>query len=776
MGYISDQLVSLEEAKDIYKKRFNNYIEEKLPIAEKDNYLQKGWEEFKTPTKQWCYLRKKKDHDEIFEDTVWCLFYRMGFKQLSKDRNFKLKHGENIGCDQQVDVFCVDDETILIIECKSREKVGPATFKNNIDAFKGNMEGFKKYIQEEFGREKKIVFIYATNNVVWSENDDGRLNEIRYVKKVHMDEENVQYYSDLSDNLGSAAKYQLLGSLFSGDEIRAMEAEVPAIRGKMGNTVYYSFLIEPDKLLKFCYVLHRNSSHSTKDLSPSYQRVIKKDRLKQIREFVNGGGFFPNSIIISIDTRNPSVKELQFDSAGKVVEGTRSRIGILHLPKTYQSAFVIDGQHRLYGYSDSNFASTDTVPVVAFVNMEKGDQVKMFMDINQNQKPVAKNLRNTLEEFLLWDSPKQDEVRRAIMLRVSMHLGTDNKSSLFKRIITGENAKTQTMCITLETMRLALARTNFFNSYKSGVLKENGLFDFGDNRDEKDKTLEYVCSIVENFFKGISTNLPDEWEKGEAGYLGINNTVYGLIVLLYEYINFIVSRDHIDTKLISAQEMNKKINDELVDLVSIILNDVSDEDIEKHLLQRGAGGTAEAGRYLCYCVHQQVNEFSPEWLPAYIDDYFQNNNEEAKEMTTKLLEESRELFRKLLKEKYGNNWEIMGVDPKVKANLALKKDETDRLLIKNGGNPGNTDILTYAEFNDLDVISRTSSNWSTCFSKFYKNKDKLFGDEKNILSKLKSIHSDVTKGHNIRKKDFEDLKAFFESFHKALSVNENSDE
>ncbi len=518
-----------------------------------------------------------------------------------------------------------------------------------------------------------------------------------------------------------------------------------------------------------------NSSHSTKDLSPSYQRVIKKDRLKQIREFVNGGGFFPNSIIISIDTRNSSVKELQFDRAGNVVENTRSRIGILHLPKTYQSAFVIDGQHRLYGYSDSNFAATDTVPVVAFVNMEKSDQVKMFMDINQNQKPVAKNLRNTLEEFLLWDSPKQDEVRKAIMLRISMHLGTNNKSSLYKRIITGENAKTQTMCITLETMRLALARTNFFNSYKNGILKENGLFDFGDSRDEKDKTLEYVSSVVENFFKGVTSNLQEEWEKGDKGYLGINNTVYGLIALLSEFINYLVKRDNIDTKIISAQDLNKKITDELVDIVSVILSDISSEDIENHLLLRGAGGTTEAGRYLCYCVHQQINDFTPNWLPAYIDDYFQNNGEEAKEITSNLLEDSRALFRQLLQERYGANWEIMGVEPRVKLALALKKDETDRLLIKNGGNPGNTDILTYAEFNDLDAISRYTSNWSLCFSKYYKNKAKLFEDEKNILSKLKSIHNDVMKGHNIRKKDFEDLKKFYDQFQTALKCDDGEE-
>lgn len=775
MGFISEQLLTNDDAKVVFKERSNQYREYKFPLFEREKYLSEGYEEFKSPTKQWCYLRKKKEHDEIFEDKVWCLFHKMGFKYLSKDRNFKLKHGESTGCNQQIDIFCVDDETILIIECKSKEKLGPATFKNNIDAFKGNMEGFKKYIQEEYGRDKKIVFIYATNNIVWSENDDGRLNEIRYVKKIHMDEENIQYYYDLSDNLGSAAKYQLLGNLFSGDEIRAMDSAIPAIRGKMGNTIYYSFLIEPDKLLKFCYVLHRNSSHSTKDLSPSYQRVIKKDRLKQIREFVNEGNFFPNSIIISIDTKRPNEKELQFESAGKVVEGTRSRIGVLHLPKTYQSAFVIDGQHRLYGYSDSNFAATDTVPVVAFVNMDKGDQVKMFMDINQNQKPVAKNLRNTLEEFLLWDSKKPDEVRKAIMLRASMHLGTDNKSSLYKRIITGENAKTQTMCITLETMRLAFAKTNFFNSYKNGAVKENGLFDFGDTREEKDKTLDYVCSIVEHFFKGVSENLPDLWAQGDSSYLCINNTIYGLIVLLSEYINFIVKRDGIDTKLISCVDLNKQIDLELVDVVSVILNDISAEDVENHLLKRGAGGTAEAGRYLCYCVHQQINDFSPSWLSAYIDDYFQNNKEEAKDMTLKILDASRKLFRELLKQRFNENWIIMGIEPKIKNNLSMKKDETDRVLINSGGTVGNTDILDYAEFSDLDIISRYNSNWSICFSKYYKNKKKLFDDDKNLLNKLKSIHNDVSKEHNIRKKDFEDLKAFFEDF-VALLESEGTNE
>lgn len=45
---------------------------------------------------------------------------------------------------------------------------------------------------------------------------------------------------------------------------------------------------------------------------PTYQRLIKKTRLKAIQEFVEDGGFFPNSIIINI---NADGRSLKFDQA-----------------------------------------------------------------------------------------------------------------------------------------------------------------------------------------------------------------------------------------------------------------------------------------------------------------------------------------------------------------------------------------------------------------------------------------------------------------------------
>lgn len=137
----------------------------------------------------------------------------------------------------------------------------------------------------------------------------------------------VEYYTDLAKHLGSCSRYQLLGSLFANQEIKNMDDRVPAIQGKMGGYTYYSFSIEPEKLLKIGYVLHR--SEANKNMMPTYQRLIKKKRLQEVRSFINDGGYFPNSIIISIDTNG---KGLVFDQSASKVDSTISKIGILHIP------------------------------------------------------------------------------------------------------------------------------------------------------------------------------------------------------------------------------------------------------------------------------------------------------------------------------------------------------------------------------------------------------------------------------------------------------------
>ena len=392
-----ESLVNSKNIRSILQRRKKPDLYESILPESLDRYKNEGWEvdrEFKTKIR----IKKRKSFDLAFEDAVWTTFANLGFDLLNKDRNFKMPYSDDFTLTQQIDVFAADQETMIFVECKSCEgEPKKGNFKEVIEAIGGKKEGILKTIRLLFPNYKyKVKFIFATSNYYLSQPDIERLENFGIL---HFDEETIQYYQDLTKHLGISARFQLLGNLFGGQDIPEIQNQIPAIEGKMGGHTYYSFSIEPEKLLKIGYVLHRNKAN--KKLMPTYQRLIKKSRLLSVQSFVESGGFFPNSIIINLDTKG---KKMRFERANTQVSNSISRIGVLHLPKKYRSAFIIDGQHRLYGYANSEYNKTNSIPVVAFQDLDQSDQVRLFMQINENQKAVSKNLRNTLKSNLQYKS------------------------------------------------------------------------------------------------------------------------------------------------------------------------------------------------------------------------------------------------------------------------------------------------------------------------------------------------------------------------------------
>lgn len=113
---------------------------------------------------------------------------------------------------------------------------------------------------------------------------------------------------------------------------------------------------------------------------PTYQRLVKKNRLKSIGEFISAGGFFPTNILINFETR------VRFEKKENN-EGTDVQFGDLYLPDRYKSAWIVDGQHRLYGYSviDQRF-SRQNIAVIAFEGLKREEEANLFVTINHEQK------------------------------------------------------------------------------------------------------------------------------------------------------------------------------------------------------------------------------------------------------------------------------------------------------------------------------------------------------------------------------------------------------
>lgn len=271
-----ENIVSGKELITAKNKRKNLYIEARERKVALEELEEEGWEYVKDyADSKFVKVRKEKPFYERFEDQIWLLFFQMGFKLLNRDANFKMNYDfNNPDFTQQIDVFAADDETILIVECKSSEDLNEVQFKKDIEKLHGQMEGLRKCALKQYpGR--KVKFIWATHNCIMSAKDIKRLQEWDII---FFSDSTIQYYSELVKHLGTCSRYQLLGNLLANTEIKKMQNKVLAIKGKMGGHEYYEFSIEPEKLLKIGYVLHRNEAN--KNMMPTYQRIIKRKRLK----------------------------------------------------------------------------------------------------------------------------------------------------------------------------------------------------------------------------------------------------------------------------------------------------------------------------------------------------------------------------------------------------------------------------------------------------------------------------------------------------------------
>lgn len=241
-----------------------------------------------------------------FEDDIWCMFYNLGFRTLNYDENLTIQWGNNPEDKHQLDVVAVGDEAIFVVECKATENIRQASFKKEIGEICLYKEGVMRALKQIYGQEKKVKFIFATRNYTFPEgcDDEKRLSE----NKIFQFTENTyDYVNSLIKSYKSTVIYQFYGLMFQHERINNEKIRVPALRGTMGGHEYYMLSIEPAKLLKIGFVLHRTKVN-TQISMPTYQRLLVPSRLKGIGEFIDKGGYFPNTVIVNFDDSNKKIE------------------------------------------------------------------------------------------------------------------------------------------------------------------------------------------------------------------------------------------------------------------------------------------------------------------------------------------------------------------------------------------------------------------------------------------------------------------------------------
>ena len=171
-----DVVLPREELADIAVQKNKEYIEISIPNSEVETYLKQGYEikkELKTKTT----VYKTKKVGDSFEDEVWSIFYKMGFKYMNKDNSFHILYSPENALTKQIDVLAIDDEICLLIECKEASTYDTSkNFQKDINEIGSLRKKLFNAVREKFPGVK-FKYVFATKNCVVGDKDKDRLKE-----------------------------------------------------------------------------------------------------------------------------------------------------------------------------------------------------------------------------------------------------------------------------------------------------------------------------------------------------------------------------------------------------------------------------------------------------------------------------------------------------------------------------------------------------------------------------------------------------------------------
>ncbi len=290
---------------------------------------------------------------------------------------------------------------------------------------------------------------------------------------------------------------------------------IPALKCHQQEFEFFAFVLTAEQLTKISFVSHREGKDG-------YQRLLNRKRAEAIKRYIEFGGTLPNNLV------------LNFNDSKEVVYDEKTRM--LTIPFVTRSAWIIDGQHRLFGAAllsqlllDTNhLAKTYEFLVSAFVGLELVQQAKIFVDINSYQEGVSKSLLYDLMNLFEVEDENQDSFYISRASDIVRRLNEDPESPFYNRI-----------SLTRDRIHGVISQAAFVDAikihlHKGGVLSHTNEYQF---------TLEDQYGIIKNYFNAVRETLPEFWfnEKsiltkttGFNALMDVLPTVFGQTVQKYQ--------------------------------------------------------------------------------------------------------------------------------------------------------------------------------------------------------------------------------------------------
>ncbi len=309
-----------------------------------------------------------------------------------------------------------------------------------------------------------------------------------------------------------------------------------------------------------------------------HQRKLVQQRLNAIGRYIDTvESAFPNSIILAANYKETG--ELVDDESlmWSVEFEKDSPVGLLKIPTLARLAAVVDGQHRLYGFTESEVRSRQSMPLLCaiYLDLPNPFQAFLFATINYNQRPVDKSQSYELYGFNLDEELPQAWSPEKAAVHFCRRLNTDNLSPFTGHIIVAAQADAALLLASKKLLKEWAVSTativegclTLFSSnpkrdrdemHKYGV--EDGrvrsvLSKTNDNSPLRNHYLDnndqLIYKVVLNFFIAASEVL---WKNGDPGFVRKTVGVQALFGVLK-----LLCVDALNAKNISVEYFKEKL-------------------------------------------------------------------------------------------------------------------------------------------------------------------------------------------------------------------------
>lgn len=685
---------SIQELRGLARARSRDYVTKTIAPPLLEQTLSEGWQILQKNRRS-IRVSMTKRHGDYFEDRVWMLLYRMGFLYLSGvgGASLKIDPKDPDSPKTQIDVVGIDEEVSIAIECKSSESYSRRPqFSEELGKLALIRARFATSVNQQFPEpvKRQSALAMFTSKIILSENDRKRATDAGITI---FDEKDLEYYEGLVAHLGPAAKYQFLADLLPGKHIPGLTLRVPAIRTRMGGHNCYTFSVAPSYLLKMAFVSHRAKGKAS-DVN-TYQRLIRKTRLRKLREYIDQDGVFPTNIVLNLDQK-PT-----FDLAEQESDQHSGKMGWLTLRPAYKSAWVIDGQHRLYAYSGHERADKARLAVLAFEGLPPSKQAELFIDINAQQKSVKQSLLQELYAELNWNAAEPEARVQAIISKAIQTIDADVESPFYGRVLFADDARSHTRCISLGNLFKSLDHAEFYVS----IPRKNGPPEYGPlwGGQESEQTRRRTVVALNGWFKVIRANSPDWWDagSGEGGGLAMNDGVACCIAVLRSVYQHLESKGERLTRL-DEHELVERV-DQYANALGKYLGSLSLEERRRFRELRGVQGITTRTRRCQQAVQQEIPSFEPAGLQEWLDLEKAQTNQQAKTIVDRIEIRLQKTILEELRREFtadAEQWWYAGIP------VEVRKPATSRLEDDGGKRPkeGYLDLIDYRP-----IITK---NWS----------------------------------------------------------------